>query len=159
MLCRLASGGLLQVRLDMISDRPHATTNYEFQGTDGVYESGRGGPGEQAKVWLRALDGSPHWRPLAEAYAMVARGGHETNMPELETVPDGVGHGGGDFFVLRDFVDALKSGRSPATDIHRALDMTLPGLVSQESIRENSSWLPVPDSRDWVEVDSRSGLH
>jgi len=27
--------------------------------------------------------------------------------------------------------------------------MTLPGLVSQESIRRDGEWLEVPDSREW----------
>jgi hypothetical protein len=29
------------------------------------------------------------------------------------------------------------------------MDMTLPGLVSQQSILQGSAWLPVPDSRAW----------
>ena len=29
------------------------------------------------------------------------------------------------------------------------MDMTLPGLVSQESIRQGGAWLDVPDSRVW----------
>jgi hypothetical protein len=27
--------------------------------------------------------------------------------------------------------------------------LTLPGLISQESIRRGGEWLEVPDSRDW----------
>jgi len=34
-------------------------------------------------------------------------------------------------------------------DIDAAMDMTLPGLVSQQSIAEGGRWLPVPDSRQW----------
>jgi len=29
------------------------------------------------------------------------------------------------------------------------MDMTLPGLVSQQSIQQDGRWLPVPDSREW----------
>ena len=29
------------------------------------------------------------------------------------------------------------------------MDMTLPGLISQQSIRQNGQWLDVPNSRDW----------
>jgi hypothetical protein len=35
--------------------------------------------------------------------------------------------------------------RKPPIDIHDALDFTVPGLVSQESIRRGSVLLPVPD--------------
>ena len=41
MLCKMRSGGLVKIRVDMLSDRPHAMTNYQLQGTDGCYESSR----------------------------------------------------------------------------------------------------------------------
>ena len=55
MLCQMRSGGLVKIRLDMLSDRPHAMTNYQLQGTDGCYESSRA-PGEPGRVWLRSRD-------------------------------------------------------------------------------------------------------
>jgi hypothetical protein len=33
--------------------------------------------------------------------------------------------------------------------IHEAMDMTLPGLISQKSILEGGAWMAVPDSRQW----------
>ena len=35
-------------------------------------------------------------------------------------------------------------------DVHRAMDLTLPGLLSEVSAEEGSRWVEVPDSRDWV---------
>ena len=59
------------------------------------------------------------------------------------------GHGGGDYYEILDF-DKLVRGQPDAPfGIHEAMDMTLPGLISQQSIRESGRWLPVPDSRDW----------
>ena len=55
----------------------------------------------------------------------------------------------GDYFEVMDFVDAVQERALPAIDIHTAMDMTLPGLVSQESIRRGGEWLEVPDSRTW----------
>jgi len=50
---------------------------------------------------------------------------------------------------LLDFLNAI-TGRAPCPiGIHEAMDMTLPGLVSQQSIAEGGRWLPVPDSREW----------
>lgn len=141
---RLASGGLAEVRLDMVSDRPHAMDQYELQGTDGAYECPRGSEG---RVWLRELDPAPRWRPLAEAFeeVRVARG-----LPPLEPVPPDTGHGGGDYFVLRDFVAAIRDRREPETDVHRALDLTLPGLLSTRALEE-ARWVDVPDSRTWID--------
>ncbi len=45
---------------------------------------------------------------------------------------------------------SILDGRKPPIGVHEALDMTLPGLVSQQSIEQGSCWLPVPDSREWV---------
>ena len=59
------------------------------------------------------------------------------------------GHGGGDYFEIVDFVDSVR-GKAPCPiGIHEAMDMTLPGLVSQQSILEGGRWMSVPDSRTW----------
>lgn len=145
-LCKLQSGGLAKLRLDMLSDRPHRMNTYQLQGTDGAYESART-PSETDRIWLRSrCKNREEWMPL--------------QMLEDEYLPESyrrglenarrTGHGGGDYFVLVDFVEAL-FGRQPLTlDIHAAMDMTLPGLVSQQSILEEGRWLEVPNSREWV---------
>ncbi len=59
------------------------------------------------------------------------------------------GHGGGDYFEMLDFVNAIQ-GKTPCPiGIHEAMDITLPGLVSQQSILQDGAWLDVPDSRAW----------
>ncbi|KKL76872.1 hypothetical protein LCGC14_2040570, partial [marine sediment metagenome] len=35
--------------------------------------------------------------------------------------------------------------------IHESMDMTIPGLISQQSILKGGAWLDVPDSRSWLE--------
>ena len=37
MLCKTARGALIKIRMDLVSERPHAMTNYQLQGTTGVY--------------------------------------------------------------------------------------------------------------------------
>jgi hypothetical protein len=59
------------------------------------------------------------------------------------------GHGGGDYFEVVDFVNAIQGRRPCPIGIHEAMDMTLPGLVGQQSIRQGGKWLDVPDSREW----------
>ncbi|MBM4083358.1 MAG: Gfo/Idh/MocA family oxidoreductase [Planctomycetes bacterium] len=145
MACRMEKGGLVQVRLDMLSDRPHNLTYYSLQGTDGCYEAPRG-LGDEPKIWLRAVHGKDmKWRPLRELEEKHLPK-HWLNPPE-EAVK--AGHGGGDYWEVMDFASAIIEGRDPPIDLHRALDMTLPGLVSQQSILEGGRWLAVPDSRTW----------
>jgi len=145
MLCRMASGGLVKIRVDMLSDRPHAMTNYALQGAEGCYESARA-PGEPNRIWLRSLAAGPNeWSDLSTLA--------EEYLPEVwRTAGEDArqaGHGGGDYFEVLDFVDAMLGRRPPAVGIDQAMDMTLPGLASQQSIAEASRWIDVPDSRHW----------
>jgi hypothetical protein len=43
----------------------------------------------------------------------------------------------------------VRHGTEPELGIDAAMDMTLPGLLSQQSIEQGGTWLDVPDSRDW----------
>jgi predicted dehydrogenase/RimJ/RimL family protein N-acetyltransferase len=161
MLCKTARGALIKIRTDLVSERPHAMTNYQLQGTDGVYESARGF-NERNKIWLRALSQQVRWHDLDALL----------NLDELAAryLPDDwrnppqealrAGHGGGDWFEVRDWVRAIRGEAVCPIGVHEALDMTLPGLVSQQSIRQNGAWLDVPDSRAWAsEIPSRPQLH
>ena len=146
---RLRNGGSIVLRHDMTSDRPHAPHVNALQGTDGCYESARvlrGDLAERNRVWLRSrcpdmetwLDlESLEGEFLPETYREQARVAREKGDSFLE------------YFALADFVDAIVQGRPPIIGIDEALDMTLPGLVSQQSISDGGSWVDVPDSRDW----------
>ncbi len=151
MLCKTAQGALIKIRVDMLSNRPHSMTNYSLQGTDGCYESERGGPSERGKIWLRALSEKKEWTDFESLLTVdeLAR----RYVPEGWRHPPqealAAGHGGGDYFEILDFMNAC-TGKSPCPiGIHEAMDMTLPGLVSQQSVLQGGAWLPVPDSRDW----------
>ena len=145
MLCQMKSGGLVKIRVDMLSDRPHAMTNYQIQGTDGCYESARA-KGEIDRVWLRAKNPNPEaWMNLAdlesEYLPAMWREGAEAACK--------AGHGGGDYFEVLDFLQAIQGACPPPVGIHEAMDMTVPGLISQKSMLKGGRWLEVPDSREW----------
>jgi len=152
MLCKTAAGALIKVRVDMLSDRPHCMTSYQLQGTDGAYESSRNGPGDTPKLWLRTLSERPKWFDVDTLLNLDAF--REQHLPDMWRNPPQealrAGHGGGDYFEIRDFVRAIRGEAPCPIGIHQAMDMTLPGLVSQQSIQQDGAWLPVPDSRDWA---------
>lgn len=172
MLCQMRSGGLVKIRVDMLSDRPHAQHNYQLQGTDGCYESARA-PGEKNRIWLRSRSKwhpqlAGDWGPEGDC-STVSRSQVEsehgtddwTDLDDIsdEFAPDSwrryeelaarSGHGGGDLIEMIDFVEAIREGNEPEIGIHEAMDMTLPGLISQQSIADAGRWLDVPDSREW----------
>ena len=142
--CKLEGGGLVNLRLDMLSNRPHNATYYSFQGTKGCYESARGF-GDKPKIWLMDRHEQCTWHDLED----LAEEFLPDNWLRPSKEAQEAGHGGGDYMQVADFVDAIKSGSEPPIGIHESLDMTLPGLVSQLSIEQGSAWLDVPDSRKW----------
>ena len=145
MMGKMKSGGLVKIRVDMLSDRPHAMTNYQLQGTEGCYESARA-KGETNRIWLRSRCPNRNtWMSLEEL--------DEEFLPDrwktwAETAEE-TGHGGGDFYELLDFFDAVRGTRPCPIGMHESMDMTLPGLISQKSITKGGKWLHVPDSRQW----------
>ena len=142
--CRLEGGGLVNLRLDMLSNRPAHCAYYSLQGTKGCYEAPRG-HGDNHKVFLTDRHEWESWNDLSDLA--------EEFLPEKWLNPPKEalesGHWGGDYMVVQDFVEAVLNGTEPPIGIHEALDMTLVGLVSQQSIEQDSAWLDVPDSRDW----------
>jgi predicted dehydrogenase len=144
MLCRTTGGALVEIRVDMLSNRPHNMTYYSLQGTTGCYEAPRG-LGDQPKIWLADRCEKMEWMPLEELA--------EEFLPEEWLHPSEAqlqaGHGGGDYLEVQDFVRSIVEDTPPPVGIHEALDMTLPGLISQQSIAQGGAWLDVPDSREW----------
>ena len=80
---------------------------------------------------------------------MAAGAGQNPAWHQTAEKAKGAGHGGADFFVLQEFINALRENRPPEIGIHEAMDMTLPGLCSQHSMQNEGTWIEVPDSRSW----------
>ena len=161
MLCKTARGALIEVRVDMVSDRPHTMNCYQLQGTDGVYESSRGGPPDRDRIWLRSLSEEMRWHDFEDLLDGGKLGERYLPADWRNPPPEALraGHGGGDYFVVRDFIRAIEGACPCPVGIHQAMDMTLPGLVSQQSIARGSAWLDVPDSRTWGDAPSLPQLH
>lgn len=136
---RTRRGGLIRMRLDLISNRPEVWNYYSIQGTRGAYESGRLF-GDKPRIYLEGISKRESWQTLAE-YS-------DQYMPKrYARPPDSAGHGGSDAWPLLDFIDAIEQGTPPQFDVYKALDMTLPGIISEQSINQAGAWIAVPDPR------------
>ena len=143
MLAETAQDRLIVHRQDILSNRPAVPYRFELQGTNGCFESAAWKDGSH-RVWFS--DSPEDWTTL------------ETFEPEylpdmwreLPEAAKETGRNGGDYLVFKAFIDSLESGDSPPIDIHDALDMTLPGIISEQSIAHDGKWMDVPDSRDWI---------
>ncbi len=143
MLCRTPSGKLVKIRVDMLSNRPHCMTYYSLQGTTGCYEAPRGF-GDDHKIWLQdRVDDPNRWVSLWDF--------EDEFLPQwyrdCEEEAKAAGHGGGDFFVVKDFLAAIRQDRDPPVGIYEALEWTLPGLCSEQSIADRGAPVEVPDYR------------
>ena len=145
MLCRTAQGRVVKIRMELASPHPYSL-NYVLQGEKAAFESSHMEENQDRNlIWLEGISRKDHWENLAEY--------EEKYLPKLWRDVGNraaeAGHGGSDVVIMTDFIDALYDGKKVPIDIYQSLDMTLPGLISQTSVRENGQWLPVPDPRRW----------
>jgi len=143
MLAKTEKGRLIKIRQDISSNRPY-NLKYILQGTQGCYDSARYKE-ERDLVWIEGLCQEEKWISLNEL--------EDKYLPEIwqkyGQVAQKEGHDGSDFIIMTDYLDALINNRPVPISIHESLDMTLPGLISQESIKQGGIWLDVPNSREW----------
>lgn len=153
MLCKLDSGALVKIRVDMLSNRPHGSGYSSLQGTSGCYEGPRA-LGDQDKIWLErfgsdsttreTIDTDPYqWRPLSDLEGEYLPACW-TEVPDNVHGPD---YGAGEYHMIGEFLQAIREERDPAIDVYRAVDMTLPGLLSQVSIERGGEPISVPNFR------------
>jgi predicted dehydrogenase len=141
-LGRTTRGGLVKLRLDLLSNRPHLMDYFSLQGTGGAYEAARA-RGETPRVYLQGRSPRGQWEPL-DTYAAEF-------LPERYThVVAGTGHWGADTWPVREFIEAIVTEGHPPIDVYAALDMSLPGILSEQSIAQGGTWVAVPNPRLWT---------
>jgi predicted dehydrogenase len=135
-LIQTATGAVIDLRCDTLSSRPHRTTTYHtIQGETGSYQSPRG------DVWLESRSKSYKWDSL-DQYA------EEFDDPlwkRWEQEAKASGHGGADFFALKQFFDALRNNTPSPIDVYDAAAWSCIVPLSAESIRQGSARLEIPD--------------
>lgn len=147
LLMRTERGRTVKVRVDTVSPRPHQTAYYSLQGTAGCYESWRG-LGDSNKVWLadehepsHVSDGAK-WHPLSDYAARYI----PDRLAADEAAKSG-GHGTSEFWMMQDFIAAVRGERPSPIDAARALDYSVPGICAQESVAQGGAAIRVPDFR------------
>lgn len=151
-LIRTKNGVVITLRLDWVSSRPHNMTHYGLQGTKGAYLSPRHQK-EDPLVWIENLsigrsEGLPgqekaEWQSLwdyAKSYE------HPLWKQWMDTA-QGAGHGGGDFFVIDEFVNAILEKRPPSIDVYDAVTWSSVFPLSVQSVVNQGKPVNFPDFR------------
>ncbi|NLB60495.1 MAG: Gfo/Idh/MocA family oxidoreductase [Lentisphaerae bacterium] len=69
------------------------------------------------------------------------------DFPEMHELALRSGHGGGDFFMLYHFADAIRRKKQPYLDVYRGVAMSAVGIQAYRSALADGAPLPVPDFR------------
>lgn len=136
---RLDNGGLVRVLLSFSAVREPSSVWYALYGAKGMAESDRW----QTSWGVTDLHVYQENDPVAE-FAHTYR----PRFPAEHRQALSAGHGGGDYFAIYHFLDALRTGAPPPIDVYRACDFTLPGILAYRSSLDNGASLTVPDFRD-----------
>jgi len=136
-LIKSAKGRLIEVRYDTASPRPAGMGQYSLQGTRGAYESVFG----ERNVYLEGRSPAEKWEPL-EKYEPEFR--HPRWAGEEGKLATASGHNGGDYFVIADFIHAIRSGESPI-DVIDAVTWSCIRPLSAQSIERGSVPVEIPN--------------
>jgi predicted dehydrogenase len=148
-LIETAKGRVISLRYDSASPRPHNMVHYGIQGNRGAFLSRRHDK-EDPLVWVEGLSATsalpgtkhePEWQCLwdfAEKYE------HPRWKASRERAAQ-AGHGGGDYFVLEDFADAIINKRPAPIDVYDAVTWSCIMPLSMQNVKNNGQPLDVPD--------------
>jgi predicted dehydrogenase len=146
-LLRTERGSVVYLRVDFASPRPHNMTHYVLQGSRAAYLSPRHAK-EDPLIWIAgrspgATIGAEEWESL---WTYASEFEHPS-WRERGDVARRAGHGGGDYFVVEDFVNAISNGLPSPIDVYDAVTWSSVFPLSAESARDGGRPREIPDYR------------
>lgn len=108
-------------------------------GNRGLMENARHGDKQRLRVWKE-----PWEREAGEPTETVYR----PPLPDVGGAASTAGHGGGDYFALHHFLEAIRTGSSEAFDVYAGVDMSIVGIQAWRSVLADSGPMEVPDFRE-----------
>jgi predicted dehydrogenase len=136
-LFKTEKGAVIKILRSQVAPRYHDMIFYSLYGTKGFVETGREGgwTGTRGRAFLG--DG-----------ASKETGGQPitclTSDPNAPAEALKGGHGTSEYYMIRDFVNAIEHRTKPPIDVVRAVDFTLPGILAHEAAMSDGTWIDVP---------------
>ena len=131
-LFRTEKDAIVKILRSQVASRPHMVW-YSLYGTNGHLENQRD-RGDGLYYVEEEMDkhegGEPFPCPIVDPNAPeeAKRGGHGTS----------------EYYMIRDFLDAIEEGIRPPIDVIRSMDFTVPGIIAHESAMRGGEWMDVP---------------
>lgn len=135
-LLRSANEKMIVLRYDSASNRPAGGWE-QLQGTRGAYD---GSPGAEL-LYLQGRSPEDRWEPVEK---------HRAEFEHPFWKKDGAaaavaGHGGGDYFVMREFYRAIAEDRETPIDVYDGAAWSAVLPLSARSIRDGNKPVEIPD--------------
>jgi hypothetical protein len=127
---------MVALRYESASTRPFGGWE-SLNGTKGAYDGSPSGE----MLYLHGRSPNERWEPLTKYRDEFD---HPFWKRDGETA-SGTGHGGGDYFVLREFYRAVAEDREPLIDVYDGATWSAILPLSGQSIREGNKSLGMPD--------------
>lgn len=152
-MCRTEKGKLLNIRVDCMSPRPHNMTYYQLQGTNGIFEASTGFGAVDKVSFLSENNplSNMQWEELFKYKDLLPE-----RYKKATAEQSSAGHGGGDFFIVEDFINAIRTGIQPEIDVYKACEWTAIGLLSELSVTNNGRAIQMPHFRKNAPLEEKS---
>lgn len=140
-LLRTTGGRVISLRFDATSARPHHMATHELQGTRACFRTVPQS-GQEPLVWIdgRSPGSNPPTKKSGshlqwEGLYTYAKSFEHPRWKKQMAIAEKAGHGGGDFFELEDFVNAIEGKAPNPIDVYNAVTWSSILWLSQESER------------------------
>ncbi|MCE5219137.1 Gfo/Idh/MocA family oxidoreductase [bacterium] len=138
-LFRTQKGALLKIARSQVAPRYPHTVYYSLYGTKGYVENGRSGSNTEGYLWIEGeTPDDEKGQRKAEVITC------EIVDPEAPEEAKQGGHGTSEYYMIRDFLEAIEKGTHPPIDVMRSMDFTVPGIIAHESAMTDGNWRDVP---------------
>ena len=131
--------------------------NYLLQGTEGIFQSAQYGKGnlsgdvDRVSLVKNAnAKGEMDWEDI-DNYKHLLPEKYRNATPEQIAA----GHGGGDFFIVEDFINAVRTNTQPELDVYKACEWTAVGLLSNLSVTNGGKTMEIPNFRKNMPLDEK----
>jgi len=138
-LFRTQKDALIKILRSQVAPRYPHMVYYSLYGTKGYVENGRTGSSTKGLLYVEGET------PPAD------KGGKRAQPVECSVVDPNApeeakkgGHGTSEYYLIRDFLDAIENDARPPIDVMRSMDFTIPGIIAHESAISDGNWRDVP---------------